>query len=109
MSTRAVLALAAALAFAAFGCQQSTDSESDADEDVAQAAQHLDPADDADDSDTGEPVQIHDGEHLSTLRADPQPQPWHDDQSDGSSQPAGQSSVAPKTKRSTVNPITGHH
>ena len=40
-----LLALAAALALGAFGCQQSTDSESDGDEDVANVSQELDPVD----------------------------------------------------------------
>ncbi|MFO0587054.1 MAG: hypothetical protein U0441_05940 [Polyangiaceae bacterium] len=107
MSTRAVLALAAALAIGAFGCQQSTDSESDGEEDVAQAAQHLDPADGADDTDDSAPTQVHGTDCMNgSPHEDPQPQPWHYGQSNDSGKPGGSNPLDSSTKTSIV-PVTG--
>ena len=105
---RAIFALAAALAFAAFGCQQATDSEPD-DENVAQAGQELDPVDadgEVDDSEGG--IVLPGGDCEQGEHNDPQPQPWRNGANSGSSKP-GPGPVDPSVKTSSVVPSGGHH
>lgn len=105
-----LLALAAALALGAFGCQQSTDSESDGDEDVASVSQELDPVDgDQTDDDSEGGLILPGGDAMAgSPYEDPQPQPWMNGPSNGSAKP-GPNPVDPSTKTSSVVPSGGHH
>jgi hypothetical protein len=105
---RAIFALAAALAFASFGCQQATTDDADDDESVASASQQLDPADE-DDSDGQHGGVIHPGGDCQQgeKNGDPQPQPWRNGASNGSSKP-GPNPVDPSSKTSSVVPSGGH-
>lgn len=108
----AVLALAAAMAFATFGCQQSTDSESD-DEQVDEVALPIAPVgkgvgDDQPGGNGSQPgrggEQMNDDEDSG----EPEPQPWIDCGSSQSSKP-GPNPVDPSTKSTAVVSPTGHH
>lgn len=103
----AVLALAATLAFASVGCQQ-TDSESDDEEIVGAAEQELDPVEGTDDQSQGGVVLPGADCEAGDDFQDPQPQPWRDGLSNGSSKP-GPDPVDPATRTSVVSPSGGHH
>lgn len=104
----AVLALAAAMAFATFGCQQATDSDSDPDEEqVVEAALPLAPSGVGDEHADGNGSLPSRGTEQAEGEdsGEPEPQPWL---GCNSSNPPGPNPVDPSTKSTAVAP-NGHH